>query len=93
MQSMVCGKCGASWAEPDMLTVEQRREVAATVRAGNMIAAMRQVRELAPISLVDAQRIVIHITRVPERCHRCKQPLEGAPVSHCIHCRALNYDW
>jgi ribosomal protein L7/L12 len=93
MQSMVCGKCGGSWTEPDMLSDELRRAVAATVRTGNMIQAIKQLREVAPLSLGNAKDVVVHITRTPERCHRCKQPLEGAPVSHCIHCRAVNYDW
>lgn len=93
MQSMTCGQCGGSWTEPDMLTDEQRHAVAAIAHDGNMIHAIRQLREYAPLSLRDSKAIVIHITRIPEQCHRCKQPLEGAPVSHCIHCRAVNYDW
>ena len=93
MQSMVCGKCGGSWTEPDMLTEEQRHEVAAIVHGGNMIQAIKRLREFAPLSLANSKDIVVHITRVPEHCHRCKQLLEGAPVSHCIHCRAVNYDW
>ena len=93
MQSMVCGKCGGSWTEPDMLTDEQRHEVAAIVHGGNMIQAIKRLREFAPLSLRDSKAIVIHIIRVPEQCHRCKQPLEGAPVTLCPSCRALNYDW
>ena len=76
-----------------MLTAEQRREVAAAVRAGTIIQAIKQLREFAPLSLGNSQDIVIHITREPERCHRCKQPLEGAPATLCPSCRALNYDW
>ena len=93
MQSMVCGKCGGSWIEPDMLTEVQRRAVAATVRTGNMIQAIKQLREFARLSLSNSKDIVIHVTRIPEQCHRCKQPLEGAPVTLCPDCRALNYDW
>jgi tRNA(Ile2) C34 agmatinyltransferase TiaS len=76
-----------------MLTDEQRHEVAGLVRAGMEIIAMGKVREGNQLSLRDAKAIVIHITQEPERCHRCKQPLEGAPVSLCPSCRALDYDW
>jgi hypothetical protein len=62
MQSMVCGKCGGSWMEPDMLTDEQRRQVAAIVHGGNMIQAIKRLREFAPLSLRDSKAIVIHIT-------------------------------
>jgi hypothetical protein len=67
--------------------------VASSVRSGNMITAMRQIVEDSPLGLRDAKGIALHITREPQRCHRCKQSLEGAPVSVCPSCRALNYDW
>ncbi len=93
MQSMVCGNCGASWTEPDMLTDEQRCEVAALVRSGTEIAAMRQIREGNQLSLRDAKAIALHITRTPGTCHRCSYPLGGEATAHCPYCRAINYDW
>ena len=93
MKKIVCGQCGSSWIEPDMLTEELRSSVASWVRARNNIIAMQQIRADTPLSFRDAQAIIFHITREPGTCHECSYPLTGETTDHCPYCQAVNYDW
>lgn len=93
MKHIVCGQCGASWIAPDMFSDDLRESVAAWVRAGNSITAMRYIHANAPLDFSDAQAIVLHVTKEPRTCHRCSYPLVGEATAHCPFCQAINYDW
>ena len=93
MQSIVCEQCGGSWPEPDMFTEELRSIVAAWVRSGRIVIAMKQMTANSPLNLHDAKAVAVHITQVSGACHECSYPLTGEATDHCPFCQAVNYDW
>jgi hypothetical protein len=88
-----CDRCGATWAAPESLAPEERQEAAASIRRGDLITAIRRLREMTGLGLRDAKAIVHHVTRHPGHCHRCGMALDLPGVATCPQCRSLNYDW
>jgi hypothetical protein len=93
MEEARCDRCGATWPDPESIAPAARREVAALIRGGGPIPAIRRLREMTGLGLRDAKAVVHHITRTPGQCHRCGMALDAGLGATCPRCRSLNYDW
>lgn len=88
-----CRACGASWSSPEAIGPEEISQVADAFRRHGGIGGIKALRDCWGLSLRDAKAIVLHIVSEPDRCHRCKTPLEGQTVSVCGKCGSVNYNW
>jgi hypothetical protein len=92
MEAVRCERCGATWLSP-ALDPAVAHEVAALVHGGQVIAAIRRLREVTGLGLADAKDVELHITRERGKCQRCGAALPAGAVVACARCRSFNYDW
>ena len=75
MPTLECARCGPI-VVPDDLTPELRRQVGETVHGGSPLAAVKVLRDHAPMTLKEAKALVIHLVRRDGHCQRCDAALE-----------------
>jgi hypothetical protein len=88
---LACTRCRDSWSSP-ALTPQQRSEVAELYRRENILEPMEFFR-LAGFTPVAAKRTMLHITRLPGRCHKCGRELPEGSEQAVRRCRSLNLNW
>lgn len=93
MEEVRCEKCGTTWLSPTALGADVGHEVASFIRGGDTIVAIRRLREATGLGLRDVKAVVLHVTREPGKCQRCRAVLGSGGVVACSQCRSLNYDW
>jgi hypothetical protein len=86
-----CPKCKANVVWPVDISEEQKRTFAQTKRADTLKAAQSAVAQFG-FDMREAKCLSFHITREPEKCHRCGGQLRDE-VSVCVKCRSANLDW
>jgi hypothetical protein len=93
MEQVRCAKCGGEWISPSGLDPAIGQEVASLVRGGDVIGAIRRLREATGLGLRDAKGVELHVTREPGKCQKCGAALPEGDTVTCECCRSLNYDW
>jgi hypothetical protein len=63
------------------------------IRTGQLVEAIRVLRQTTGIELQDAKGMGLHVTRKRGVCHRCGDQLSGLEQTECATCQSLNFDW
>jgi hypothetical protein len=90
MPRLRCNGCNREVQVPDVDWTLRTR--IAALREGQPRVAAARIRELTPLSLVEAEELVRHMTTKRGTCHGCGANLR-AEVGECTRCRRLNVDW
>lgn len=90
---MHCPKCNTDILIPN-LSLDIKEKVISTVRKGQVLQAVVELRNQANIDLGKGKQIVFHLTREVGICHRCKSELtEHTKEQICPKCHSLNLNW
>jgi hypothetical protein len=92
MSVLHCPACKATMVIPLALSSQMKKEIAATVKQGHVLA-MDLLRKNGVSALPEAKAIVTHLTDENGNCHRCNTQQEKAEVTFCPKCKTLNLNW
>lgn len=86
-----CPKCGTNVVWPASLNAEEKKMLAAEVRA-NPLSGAKLAHIKFDLDLRVAKALSFHITHHKEKCHQCHEPVRDE-VSICEQCQSANLDW
>lgn len=87
-----CLRCCGSFKIAGPLTASLRRKLAVMLDEGQLVLAIRTIREETGAGLVEAKATYQHLTLAAGKCHWCRSQIPAEDYIDCPACRALNID-